>query len=79
MRLVLPLCNNFIAEVTSMPNIQIEEQNWLQKGRELVTAMKANNLQHISEGQPTYWTSDKNKIPYVLDPKPNLVIYRQIA
>ncbi|KAG5887721.1 hypothetical protein JTB14_035071 [Gonioctena quinquepunctata] len=37
------------------------------KCRELVKEMKTNNLQQISTYQPTYWQSDKNKIPEVID------------
>jgi hypothetical protein len=37
------------------------------KGRELHTAMRNNNLQHLSTGQPTYWPSDTNKMPDLLD------------
>lgn len=37
------------------------------KGRELLKAMKANNLQHLSTGEPTYWPTDKNKIPDAID------------
>jgi len=37
------------------------------KGRELLSAMRKNNLQHISSCQPTYWPSDMNKQPDLLD------------
>jgi hypothetical protein len=37
------------------------------KGRELFKAMKANNLQHLSTGEPTYWPTNRNKIPDVID------------
>jgi hypothetical protein len=37
------------------------------KGRELLKAMKANNLQHLSTGEPTYWPTDRNRIPDVID------------
>lgn len=37
------------------------------KGRELVKAMDANNLKHISTSQPTYWPSDRKKTPDILD------------
>jgi hypothetical protein len=29
--------------------------------------MKTNNLKHLSTRQPTYWSSDPNKIPDLVD------------
>ena len=37
------------------------------KGRQLFNSIQANNLQHISTGEPTYWPSDLNKFPDVID------------
>ena len=37
------------------------------KGRELFKAMTKMKLSHISPGSPTYWPSDLNKIPDVID------------
>lgn len=37
------------------------------RGRQLYYAMQSTNLQHLSTGQPTYWPTDRNKIPDVLD------------
>lgn len=37
------------------------------RGRELFKTMLKNNLSHISPGSPTYWPSDKNKLPDVID------------
>jgi hypothetical protein len=37
------------------------------KGTELHKVMKNNNLKHLSTGHPTYWPSDSNKIPYLID------------
>lgn len=37
------------------------------KGRQLVKSMDINNLNHLSTGEPTYWPTDPNKIPNVLD------------
>lgn len=37
------------------------------KGRELHKVMKHNNLNCLSTGQPTYWPSDPNKIPDLVD------------
>jgi len=37
------------------------------KGRELHNAMRKHNLQHLSSCQPTYWPSDMNKQPDLLD------------
>lgn len=37
------------------------------KGRELVKTMTANKLHHMSTYQPTYWPSDKEKVPDVID------------
>lgn len=36
------------------------------KGKELVKAMKSNNLQDVA-GEPTYWPSGRNKIPDAID------------
>ena len=37
------------------------------KGRELAKSLKSNNMSCISTGEPTYWPSDKNKTPDLLD------------
>jgi len=37
------------------------------KGRELHNAVRKHNLQHLSSCQPTYWPSDMNKQPALLD------------
>lgn len=37
------------------------------RGRELFKTMQAHNLQQLSTGQPTYWPTDRNKIPDVID------------
>ena len=37
------------------------------KGRQLIQSMNGNNLKHISTGEPTYWPSDINKFPDVID------------
>ena len=37
------------------------------KGRQLFQCLQCNNLKHISTGQPTYWPSDINKYPDVID------------
>jgi hypothetical protein len=37
------------------------------KGRELFKVIQNNNLKHLSTRQPTYWPSDPNKIPDLLD------------
>jgi endonuclease/exonuclease/phosphatase (EEP) superfamily protein YafD len=37
------------------------------RGREVLKAMESNNLTHLSTGQPTYWPSDMNKIPDLVD------------
>jgi len=37
------------------------------KGRELLKAIRKDNLQHISTGEPTYWPSDRNKKPDTID------------
>jgi hypothetical protein len=37
------------------------------RGRELHKAMQKKNLQHASAGEPTYWPSDRRKIPDFLD------------
>jgi hypothetical protein len=29
--------------------------------------MKRNNLKHLSTGEPTYWPSDRNKLPDLMD------------
>lgn len=37
------------------------------RGRELLKAIRKNNLYSLSTGEPTYWPSDRNKIPDLLD------------
>lgn len=37
------------------------------KGKELYATLKANNLTAVSTGQPTYWPTDRRKIPDVID------------
>lgn len=37
------------------------------KGRQLYLAMETDGLKSVSSGQPTYWPSDKNKIPDLID------------
>lgn len=37
------------------------------KGRELLTAMHSNNLNYVTTGEPTYWPTDPNKTPDLLD------------
>ena len=44
------------------------------KGRELFSAMQTANLTHISTGEPTYWPSDRRKIPDLID----FAVVRQI-
>ena len=37
------------------------------KGRELIKCIQTKNLLHVSTGKPTYWPSDTNKFPDVID------------
>lgn len=37
------------------------------KGRELLKCMEKNNFSHLSTGKPTYWPSDRNKTPDLID------------
>jgi len=37
------------------------------KGRELFSAMQTANLAHVSTGEPTYWPSDRRKVPDLID------------
>lgn len=37
------------------------------RGRELYKMIKECNMNHLTTGQPTYWPSDRRKIPDVLD------------
>lgn len=37
------------------------------KGRNLLHAIHQNNLKFLSTGEPTYWPSDRNRIPDLLD------------
>lgn len=37
------------------------------KGRELIATIRANNLNYISTGEPTYWPTDTGRIPDLLD------------
>jgi hypothetical protein len=34
------------------------------RGREVLKAMERNNLKHLYTGEPIYWPSDRNKLPY---------------
>jgi hypothetical protein len=36
-------------------------------GCEVFNTMKRNNLKHLSTGEPTYWLSDRNKLPDLVD------------
>jgi hypothetical protein len=33
------------------------------RGHEVLKTMERNNLKHLSTGEPTYWPSDRNKLP----------------
>jgi hypothetical protein len=37
------------------------------KGRELLKTLESNNLNHLSTGEPTYWPTDMNKLPDLVD------------
>jgi hypothetical protein len=37
------------------------------KGRELLKTMESKNLNRLSTGEPTYWPSDRNKLPDLRD------------
>ena len=37
------------------------------RGRELFKAMQVENLSHVSTGEPTYWPSDRRKVPDLID------------
>lgn len=37
------------------------------KGKELFLTMEKNDLRHLSTGEPTYWPSDRRKVPDLLD------------
>jgi hypothetical protein len=37
------------------------------KGRNLLQTIQQNNLSYLSTGEPTYWPTDVNKIPDLLD------------
>lgn len=37
------------------------------RGRQLMTTINTNQLDHLSTGEPTYWPTDRQKIPDVLD------------
>jgi hypothetical protein len=37
------------------------------KGRNLLNAMQQNNINYMSTGERTYWPTDLNKIPDLLD------------
>lgn len=37
------------------------------RGRQLLKTLNANNLCHLFTGEPTYWPTDRNKIPDLLD------------
>jgi hypothetical protein len=50
---------------TTMQNIPIGALT--PRGRVLLKTMESNHLTHLSTGQPTYWPSDVNKIPDLVD------------
>jgi hypothetical protein len=37
------------------------------RGREVHRTMERNNLKHLSTGEPTHWTSDRNELPDLVD------------
>jgi hypothetical protein len=37
------------------------------RGHELLKTMERNNLKHLSTGEPTYWPSDRNNLPDLVD------------
>jgi hypothetical protein len=37
------------------------------RGREVLKTMERNNLKHLSTGEPTYWPTDRNNLPDVMD------------
>jgi hypothetical protein len=37
------------------------------RGRKLLKTMERNNLKRLSMGEPTYWSSDRNKLPDLVD------------
>lgn len=37
------------------------------RGRQLLATINANQLEHLSTGEPTYWPTDMSRIPDVLD------------
>jgi hypothetical protein len=37
------------------------------RGREIFKTMERNNLKHLSTWEPTYWPSDKNNLPDLVD------------
>jgi exonuclease III len=37
------------------------------RGCKVLKTMERNNLKHLSTGEPTYWPSDRNKLPDVVD------------
>jgi hypothetical protein len=34
---------------------------------QVLKTMERNNLKHLSTGEPTYWPSDRNKLPGLMD------------
>jgi len=60
--------NRFIAAgACTVKNIFWGSRLTTKKGRELHKVTKDNNLKHLSTRQPTYWPSDPNKIPALID------------
>jgi hypothetical protein len=37
------------------------------RGHEIFNTMERNNLKHLSTVEPTYWPSDRNKLPDLVD------------
>jgi transposase len=62
------LGNKFIAGGDfNAKNTQWGSRTTTTKGRELLATIRSNNLNYTSTGQPTYWPTDPQKIPDLLD------------
>jgi hypothetical protein len=50
-----------------MLSIPTSDPDSLYPGHEVLKTMERNNLKHLSTGEPTYWPSDRNKLPDLVD------------
>jgi exonuclease III len=65
-------CNTLGRRFTAGEDCNAKHTDWgsrliTPRGREVLKTMKRNNLHPLSTGEPTYWSSDRNKLPDLVD------------